>query len=118
MILRGNVTTQKGFWEDLAGGVTGIFFRGGKVIFPDFFPSMKCFFLVENFHFGRPKTNFSGFEKWKAKKKKKKKPEQNKNKTKKKQQQQNKNNNQKKKKETQSKTKNKTKQKKGPLLIL
>ena len=34
---------------------------------------MKCFFLVENFHFGRPKSNFSGFEKWKAKKKKKKK---------------------------------------------
>ena len=28
---------------------------------------MKCFFLVENFHFGRPKTNLSCFEKWKAK---------------------------------------------------
>ena len=27
---------------------------------------------VANFHFGRPKTNFSHFEKWKAKKKKKK----------------------------------------------
>ena len=40
-------------------------FRGGKVIFPGFFPSMKCFFLVENSHFGRPKTNFSSFEKWK-----------------------------------------------------
>ena len=34
---------------------------------------MKCFFPVENFHFGRPKTNFSGFEKWKGKRKKKKK---------------------------------------------
>ena len=29
-----------------------IFFRGGKVIFPDFFPDVKCFFLVENSHFG------------------------------------------------------------------
>ena len=47
-------------------GVTGKFFWGGKVIFPDFFPE-------ENFHFVRPKTNFSGFEKWQAKKKKKKK---------------------------------------------
>ena len=46
-----------------------IFFWGGKVIFPDFFPGVKCFFPVENFHFGRPKTNFSGFEKWKEKKK-------------------------------------------------
>ena len=54
-------------------GVTGIFFKGGKVIFLDFFPNLKCFFRVENSHFGRPKTNFSGFEKWKAKKKKKKK---------------------------------------------
>ena len=34
---------------------------------------MKSFFLVENYHFGRPKTNFSCFKKWKAKKKKKKK---------------------------------------------
>ena len=32
---------------------------------------MKCFFPVENFHFGRLKANFSGFEKWQAKKKKK-----------------------------------------------
>ena len=44
-------------------GVTGIFFGGGKLIFPDFFPSVKCFFLVENSHFGTPKTNCSGFEK-------------------------------------------------------
>ena len=50
-------------------GVRGKFFRGGKIIFPDFFPGVKCFFPVENFHSGRPKTNFSGFEKWKAKKK-------------------------------------------------
>ena len=34
---------------------------------------LKCFFPVENSHFGRPKTNFSGFEKWKVKNKKKKK---------------------------------------------
>ena len=54
-------------------GVTGIFFWGGKVIFPDFFPGVKCFFPVENSHFGRPKTNFRRFQKWKAKKKKKKK---------------------------------------------
>ena len=54
-------------------GVRGVFFRGGKVIFPDFFPSVKCFFLVGISHFGTPKTNFSGFEKWKKKKKKKKK---------------------------------------------
>ena len=47
----------------LIRGVRGIFFRGYKVIFPDFFPGMKCFFSVENFHFGRPKTNFGGFEK-------------------------------------------------------
>ena len=54
-------------------GVTGIFFWGGKVIFPDFFPGVKSFFPVENSHFGRPKTNFRRFQKWKAKKKKKKK---------------------------------------------
>ena len=56
-------------------GVTGKFFWGGKVIFPDFFffAGVKCFSPVQNFHFGRPKTNFSRFEKWKAKKKKKKK---------------------------------------------
>ena len=52
-------------------GIRGKFFRGGKIIFPEFFPGVKCFFLVENSHFGRSKTNFSGFEKWKAKKKKK-----------------------------------------------
>ena len=45
-------------------GVTGKFFLGGKVTLPDFFLGVKCFFPVENFHFGRPKTNFSGFEKW------------------------------------------------------
>ena len=51
------------------GGGKSNIFRGGKVIFPDF--SMKCFFSVENSHFGWPKTNFSGFEKLKAKNKKK-----------------------------------------------
>ena len=55
------------------GGVTEKFFWGGKLIFPDFFHGVKCFFPVENFHFGSPKTNLSGFEKWEAKKKKKKK---------------------------------------------
>ena len=55
----------------LTRGVRRIFFRGGKVIFPDFFPSVKCFFPVENSHFGRSKTNLSGFEKWKANFKKK-----------------------------------------------
>ena len=55
----------------LSRGVTGIFFWGGKVIFPDFFPGVKCFFPVENSHFGRPKTNFRRFQKWKKKKKKK-----------------------------------------------
>ena len=53
-------------------GITGIFFRGGKVIFPDFFPDVKCFFPVENSNFGTPKTNFRRRQKWKAKKKKKK----------------------------------------------
>ena len=33
-----------------------IFLRG-QSHFPDFFPDVKCFFLVENFHFGTPKTN-------------------------------------------------------------
>ena len=51
------------------------FLGGGKVILPDFFPGLKYFFLVENFHFGRPKTNLSRFEKWEAKKKERKKKE-------------------------------------------
>ena len=32
----------------ISPGHRGIFFRGGKVIFPDFFPSLKSFFPVEN----------------------------------------------------------------------
>ena len=36
-----------------------MFFRRGKVIFPEFFPGVKWFFQVENYHFGRPKINFS-----------------------------------------------------------
>ena len=51
-----------------------IFLRG-QSHFPDFlfFLGVKCFFFVqvENFNFGRPKTNFSRFEKWKGQKKKK-----------------------------------------------
>ena len=61
-------------------GITGKFFWGGKVIVPDFFPCVKCFFPVQNFHFGRPKTSFSGFEKQEAKKKTKTKQNKNKNK--------------------------------------
>ena len=55
-------------WPCMARGITGKIFWGGKVIFPDFFfPAWNAFFPVENFHIGRPKTNFSGFEKLKAK---------------------------------------------------
>ena len=54
--------------EGLCRGVTGIFFWGGKVIFPDYFPSVKCFFPVENSHFGRPKPNIHHFQKWEKKK--------------------------------------------------
>ena len=55
-------------------GVTGIFFWGGNVIFPEFFPGVKCFLPVENSRFGRPKTNFRLFQKsfFFEKKKKKK----------------------------------------------
>ena len=50
--------------------MTGNFFEGGggKSFFL-IFSQREMFFPVENFQFGRPKTNFSGFEKWKAKKK-------------------------------------------------
>ena len=47
---------------------TGTFFWGANS-FSWLFSGVKCFFLVENFHFARPKTNFGGFEKWEAKKK-------------------------------------------------
>ena len=47
-------------------GVTGIFFRGGKVIFPDFFSRRDTPFPGGNSHFGRPKSNFCGFV-WKEK---------------------------------------------------
>ena len=30
--------------KSISRGVTGIFFWGGKIIFPDFFPGVKCFF--------------------------------------------------------------------------
>ena len=53
---------------------TGICFWGGKVIFPDFFPGVKCFFPVENSHFGRLKTNFLCFQKSERQKKKKNPP--------------------------------------------
>ena len=45
-------------------------FLKGQINFSWFFSSMKCFFPVENSHFGWPKTNFSHFEKVKSKKKK------------------------------------------------
>ena len=38
-----------------------------------FFAGVKCLFPSRNFHFGRPKINFSGFKSEKQKKKKKKK---------------------------------------------
>ena len=43
------------------------FLRGQSHFFPWFFPGVKSFFPVKNFHFGSPKTNFCRFEKWKAK---------------------------------------------------
>ena len=49
-----------------------IFLRGQcqfYVIFPDFFPGVKCYIPVENSNFGRPKTNFRRFQKWKENKK-------------------------------------------------
>ena len=47
-------------------GVTGIFFRGGTVIFPDFFSRRDTLFPGGNSHFGRPKSNSSGLV-WKVK---------------------------------------------------
>ena len=55
------------------GGITERIFRGGQShFFRIFFPGVKCFFPIGNFHFGRHKTNFGHFEKWKKKKEKKK----------------------------------------------
>ena len=48
----------------IQGRNRNIFLMGAKSFFLIFFSGIKCFFPVENFHFGRPKTNFSGFEKW------------------------------------------------------
>ena len=42
------------------------FSQGAKSFFLIFFLKVECFFPVGNSHFGRPKTNFSGFKKWKA----------------------------------------------------
>ena len=50
-----------------------MFLRGQSHFSLFFFPSVKCFFPVENSHFGTSKRNFWRFQKWKAKKKKKKK---------------------------------------------
>ena len=49
-----------------------IFLRG-QSHFSWYFSQREMFFPVENSHFGKPKTNFCRFQKWKAKKKKKKK---------------------------------------------
>ena len=46
-------------------------FQRGQSHFSWFFPVWNAFSPVEKSHFGRPKTNLSGFEKWKAKKEKK-----------------------------------------------
>ena len=54
-------------------GRKGNIFQRGQSHFSWFFPTVKWFFPVENSHFGRPKTNFSGFGKWKGKEKKEKK---------------------------------------------
>ena len=55
-------------------GVRGIFFRGDKVIFPDFlFPSVKCFFPVEKSILVDPKQISVVLKSEKHKKKKKKK---------------------------------------------
>ena len=40
------------------------FSEGAKSFFLIFFPGVKCFFPVENSHFGWPKTNFRRFQKW------------------------------------------------------
>ena len=53
-------------------GVSGIYSEGASH-FSWFFPRHEMLHPVKNFHFGRPKTIFYGFEKWKEKKKKKKK---------------------------------------------
>ena len=79
-------------------GVTGKFFQ-------IFFPGEKCFFPVENFHFGRPKTNFTGV--LKSEKQKKRKEKKKKKPTTKKQKQKTKN-----KTKTKTKTKKKTQIKK------
>ena len=52
----------------LQGGKRNIFQRG-QSHFSWFFPSVKCFFPVENSHFGTPKTNFSGLKSEKGEKK-------------------------------------------------
>ena len=62
-----------GAWLETAiqGRNRHIFLRGQSHFPWFFFPGVKCFFPAENSHFGRPKTNFRRFQKWKAKKKKK-----------------------------------------------
>ena len=55
-------------WCHPRRGITGIFSWGGKVIFPCFFPGVKCFFPAENSHIGRPKTNSVVFKSEKQKK--------------------------------------------------
>ena len=69
-------------WPERSAQGWKIFLRG-QCHFSWFFPGVKYFFPVENFHFGSPKTNFSGFEKWKVKTKTKKQTEQKKKRKKK-----------------------------------
>ena len=59
------------FWHAEQGRNRHFFLRG-QSHFSWFFPGVKCFFPVQNSHFGTPKTNFC-LQKWKEKKKKKKK---------------------------------------------
>ena len=48
-----------------------VFLRGQSHFALFFSPAWNAFF-VENYHFGRPKTNFSGFQKWQTNKQRKK----------------------------------------------
>ena len=56
--------------ENTFRGITDIFFWGGKVIFPDFFPGVKCFFPSRKFPFWYTQNKFPSFSKVKSIKKK------------------------------------------------
>ena len=62
--------TDKIFSFILPRGVTGKFFWGGKVIYPDFFPGVKCFFPDRKFPFWYTQKKFLAILKSKMQKKK------------------------------------------------